>query len=116
MHFPPVTQASIPATRSARLFSDIEEDEDFSPLDSLIDDQLRGPLWGKCYSATFHDDNHKHGLRALEYDVEIRVGTDYDGDAPETETFRVWVHVTPMMPLTTIVFLLVGEIRDLLEA
>ena len=122
MYAQTLSQTSYPAVsvirtaKPALTFGDILEEEDFAPLDELIDAQLRGQLWGKCYSADFADDNHKHGVRALEYNVEVVTGRDYDGGANETDTVRVWVHVTPTMPLTTIVFLLTGEILALIDS
>ncbi|GAB4042499.1 hypothetical protein [Spirosoma litoris] len=92
----------------------LDETFDYEPLDSLIEKALPGG----CFGIEFIDDNRKRGYRALEYKVEVIAGHTYDEDgiSPKTEYYPVSIEVSESMSLSTVVFLLIGEIQAYIES
>ena len=94
--------------------ADLDAEMDFSALDEALE---AARPYG-CRSIEFVDDNHKRGYRALEYTVSVvaRHEHDEDGCSPVYESYPISAKVTHTMPLTTLVYLLIGDINALIES
>ncbi len=92
--------------------ADLDENEDFSPLDSLL--TRKKPE--QCESIEFLDDYRDAGKRWLKYNASIQYGTCRGTDSRweverKYETVTVFVQVFPRWDVDLIARLLISEIE-----